>query len=98
VLSESVAAGNAETGFYAFTVSGKAPTSLMVSHSVAANNATGVVAKNSGATLRLANSTVTGNTNGWTAPGGVVDSYGDNYMKGNSDDSNHPALTKISPE
>jgi hypothetical protein len=84
-VSESVAAGNTGSGFLSFTQSGKAPTSLMVFHSVAANNAYGVLANGTGATLRLANSTVTGNSNGWQEVNfGVVDSYGDNYIDGNT--------------
>jgi hypothetical protein len=84
-VSESVAAGNVGFGFCSFTQSGKAPTSLMVFHSVAANNGTGVEANGTGATVRLANSTVTGNAVGWIAQSiGVVDSYGDNYIDGNT--------------
>jgi hypothetical protein len=85
-VSESVAAGNSEFGFAIGTASGHAPTSVMVYHSVAANNGAGVVALGPGATVRLANSTVTGNTNGWQtlSTPGVVDSYGDNYIDGNT--------------
>jgi len=90
-VSESVAAGNFQTGFFSNSQSGYAPTSLMVSHSVAANNGTGVGAVGAGATLRLANSTVTGNTNGWQAfSSGVVDSYGDNYIDGNTSNQTAP--------
>jgi len=92
-VSDSVAAGNFD-GFVSASQSGSAPTSVMVFHSVAANNSTGVAVTGTGATLRLANSTVTGNTNGWTATtSGVVDSYGDNYIDGNG--SNTGSLTPI---
>jgi hypothetical protein len=92
-VSDSVAAGN-NVGFVSFSQSGQAPTSVMVSHSVAANNGSGVGASGTGATLRLANSTLTGNTNGWQAiGGGVVDSYGDNYIDGNA--GNIGSLTSI---
>ena len=49
-----------------------------------------------GATIRLANSTVTGNTtDGFaTSAGGVVASYGDNYIDGNA--GNSGPLTLIS--
>lgn len=63
-VSESVVASNVLAGFFSFTQAGNAPTSLMVFHSVAANNGFGVEAQGTGATLRLANSSVTGNTNG----------------------------------
>jgi Right handed beta helix region len=80
-VSESVAAGNVLAGFFAFSQSGNAATSLMVFHSVAANNGFGVEAQGTGATVRLANSAVTGNTNGWTGSGVLSD--GDNTIEGN---------------
>jgi len=97
-VSESVAAGNGEGGFFSRTQSGNAPTSLMVFHSVSANNQFGVSTIGSGATIRLANSTVTGNTSqGWSAAtGGVVASYGDNYIDGNA--GNGGSLTAISKQ
>jgi hypothetical protein len=93
-VSESVAAGNTQFGFVSFTPSGSAPTSLMVFHSVAANNGTGVVAQGTGATVRLANSTVTGNATGWSVDGtSLIGSYGDNYIDGNG--SNSGSLNSI---
>ena len=94
-VSDSVAAGNFD-GFVSASQSGSAPTSVMVFHSVAANNSTGVAVTGTGATLRLANSTVTGNTNGWTATtSGVVDSYGDNYIDGNvANETAPPSITR----
>jgi len=95
-VSDSVAAGNG-TGFQSETVPGQATTSVMISHSVAANNSTGVLASGTGATLRLANSTVTGNIVGWlVANSGVVASYGDNYIDGNV--TNTGSLTPISKQ
>jgi len=96
-VSESVVAGNS-TGFFTFTNSGNATTSLMVFHSVAANNGTGVYADGTGgATVRLANSTLTGNTNGWAAlNSGVVESYGDNYIDGNG--ANSGSLTTVAKQ
>jgi hypothetical protein len=79
---DSVAAHNA-TGFYAFTAAGHAPTTLMLFHSVAANNNAGLSVSGSGATLRIAHSMVTANTNGWFNTGGVLLSAGDNTIKGN---------------
>ena len=83
-VSESVAARNGNVGLFSQTQPGQAPTSLMVFHTVVANNDFGVDADGTGATVRLANSTVTGNANGWfVSNSGVVDSYGDNYIDGN---------------
>lgn len=87
--TDSVAAGNNPgPGFYA--ASAGAPTSLMVLHSVAANNVTGVEAQGAGATLRLSQSAVTGNVSGWTAPSAVLLSYGDNQIDGNASNNTAP--------
>ena len=73
---------------------GKAPTALSLFHSVSANNGTGISAQGVGATLRVAQSMVTGNAAGWIATsGGVVASYGDNYIDGNG--ANTGSLTTI---
>ena len=94
-VSESVAAGNGARGFYSFTQPGNAPTSVLLFHSVAANNFVGVDVDFTGATLRLANSSVTGNAHGWNAQfSGVLASYGDNYIDGNG--ANTGSLTSIS--
>jgi hypothetical protein len=93
-VSDSVAARNAE-GFYALSSPGHALTTLSLFHSVAANNGVGIVANGTGATLRAAQSMVTGNaTAGWfIASSGVVASYGDNYIDGNGPNSG--SLTSI---
>ena len=59
----------------------------MVRNSTIANNHEGLVALNTGATIRVTRSTITGNTSiAWSAPPGsnnVVLSYGDNNIDGN---------------
>jgi hypothetical protein len=96
-ISDSVAAGNGQVGFYSATQSVKAPTSVTITHSVAANNGYGVLAQSSGAIIRLANSTVTGNTNGWFVNGlGIVATYGDNYIDGNA--GNTGSLSSIAKQ
>jgi hypothetical protein len=92
---DSVASGNGNVGFYADSGGAtNAPTTFMVSHSAAANNGFGAEASETGATLHLANSTISGNVNGWTVAGvgvpGVVDSYGDNYIDGNAANQTAP--------
>jgi hypothetical protein len=69
-----------------------------VFHSVSANNGYGIVAYGEGATLRLAQSEVTGNVvAGWSASnGGVIESYGDNYIYGNG--ANTGSLTSIAKQ
>jgi hypothetical protein len=87
-VSDSVASGNASAGFYAGYAT------LMLVRSVAANNGTGLYAYGTGAILRVAQSTVSGNVNGWgVGGGGAVDSYGDNYINGNT--ANETAPTSI---
>jgi len=86
-VSESVASGNASFDYVAASNTGQAPTTLMVLHSVASGAlvAAGVAAQGSGATLNIANSMVTENAIGWSAVnGGVLQSYGDNYIDGNA--------------
>jgi Right handed beta helix region len=89
-VSESVAARNGNDGFFSTTTLNNAPTSVMVFHSVAANNGTGVETNGTGATLRLANSIVTGNASGWVASGGAVLSDGDNTIEGNGANQGAP--------
>jgi hypothetical protein len=81
-VDDSVAARNGAAGFVAF--SGPAPTTLMLFHSVAANNGIGIEAVGTGTTLRVAHSMVTGNTNGWLGQTGTVRSAGDNTIEGNA--------------
>ena len=56
----------------------------MLTRSVAIGNSLGVHAIGTNATLQLAQSTVTGNMTGYrTDSGGVISSYGDNYIDDN---------------
>jgi hypothetical protein len=90
-VSDSLAAHNSGPGFIANSAAGHAPTTLMLFHSVAANNSTGLEASGTGATLRAAESTVTGNASGWTvSSGGVVLSAGDNTIEGNAGNETAP--------
>jgi hypothetical protein len=89
VSAQNGSPGKAGLGFFAFSSTGHASTTLMVFHSASVNNLQGMAAQGGGATLRVANSTITGNGFSW---GGVV-SYGDNYIDGNSDGDPTPPLT-----
>jgi hypothetical protein len=92
----SHASANGDSGFFASTRSGYAATTLMLFHSVAANNWRGLVA-NGGATLRVGQSTVTGNQIGWSAlSGGSVLSYGNNYIDGNASNEGPPPSVDLS--
>jgi hypothetical protein len=95
VVADSVASGNG-TGFHAFTLSGHAAVGLDVSHSAAANggilnSSIGISADGPNATLRIGQSQVVGNFAGWSvANGGVVSSYGDNYIDDNEANNSAP--------
>jgi glucose uptake protein GlcU len=65
--------------------SGGGTTQLMVSDSVMSNNGTGVFA-GFGALVYLAKNTIAGNATAFTVSSATLSSFGDNYIKGNSDD------------
>jgi len=93
-VSDSVVANNAGTGFIAQSSAGHAATSLMLVRSVAANNGFGLQADGAPATLRIGQSTLTGNGVSWLAQSSaVLRSYGDNNINGNGDGD--PAPTGI---
>src|SRR6266498_4279651 len=63
--ADSVAGNNSSAGFRVNSAS--AATSLLLDRSVAVNNGTGLAANGATATLRVGQSTVTGNTTSWAA-------------------------------
>ena len=80
-ITDSVAASN-NVGFSALSFGGN--TKLMVSHSVAANDNTGVLS-NGGATVLIGDSALSGNQVGWaTNTSSGILSYGTNQVDGNS--------------
>ena len=84
-VADSVASNNGNTGFFVLSAPGGASASLMVARSVAAHNAVGLYALQPNAVLRVGQSTVTGNVDAWVAGfGGVLQSYGDNRIDGNT--------------
>jgi Right handed beta helix region len=89
-VTDSVANGNTNGVAFAASRNQGAPTVLTVIRSTAASNGWGFLAQN-GATIRVAQSTVTGNVNGWEADTtGVVQSYGNNYINGNTNQETAP--------
>ena len=56
-------------------------------------NTTGILA--SAATARIANCRITGNTNGINFTGGAVQSFGDNKVKGNTNDQLGGAVSTV---
>jgi hypothetical protein len=87
-VRDSVAAGNAANGIVAFDGDGSGATKVMIDHTAAVNNTnSGVVSVNAGATIRIGDSTVTGNGTGLNAAAGaVLESYGTNKVDGNGTD------------
>jgi len=85
---DSLASGNSFSGFTATTPGGGAAVALMIDRSVSANNGTtGIAVSGTLGTVRLANSTVTGNGTGLQAlSSGTLASYGNNQVNGNASD------------
>jgi len=93
-IVDSVASNNHSFGVVAASASGNAATAVTLRNVVAGNNGTGLGAGQN-AILRVADSVVTGNNTGVnTHGGGILNSYGDNDIDGNTTD-NAGALTVI---
>jgi hypothetical protein len=90
-ISDSVSANNGNDGIVAASGVGT-PVSIMVRNTTVANNVSnGLIAQGVGATIRVTRSTVTGNGTGWAAPSnGVVASYDDNNIDGNTNTDTTP--------
>jgi hypothetical protein len=84
-VTDSVSANNTNVGIYAQSLGGTSVT-IMVRNSTSANNGgDGLEAQGTGASIRVTRSTITGNGTGWDASSsGVVTSYADNNIDGNT--------------
>ena len=84
------------TGGFQVQANTAAPVNLTLVRSTSANNTAGVGAFGAAATLRLSQSTITGNQHGWlTQSGGNVLSYGDNVIDSNlADQAAPPSASK----
>jgi hypothetical protein len=91
VVSESVSANSAADGIFANSTGGTS-INVMVRNSKIANNAVdGLHALGAGVTIRVTRSTLTGNNTAWDAVStGVVLSYGDNNIDGNTNANTEP--------
>jgi hypothetical protein len=93
-IVDSAASNNANTGVITSSGSGGAATVVMLRNVVASNNGVGLFTRSS-ATLRVAHSVVTGNNTGVQSDGGgILDSYGDNDIDGNTN-NNTGVLTRL---
>ena len=88
-VRDSTINGSTATGI--LSVTGAAPTQVMVTRTSISNNATGLQTSGAGATLRVGQSDITGNVTGVS---GTVLSYVTNQLNGNVSDG---TLTAISP-
>jgi Right handed beta helix region len=89
-VSDSVSANNAADGIHVVT-NGGAVISVMVRNSTIANNAADGLQAIGSATIRVTRSTITGNVTGWAnTASGVVLSYGDNNIDGNTNANTEP--------
>jgi hypothetical protein len=84
-VRDSVSAGNTGAGIFA-QESGDGTTTVMVDRSASLNNNTGIFASLTGATIKIGDSTVSGNVLGLTlGTGGVIASYGNNKVSNDND-------------
>ena len=82
-VRESVVAGNAGVGIHALEP-GNGTTTVMVDHATAVDNRIGIRSHGTGATIRIGDSTVTGNDFGLVSfDGGAIESYETNKVDGN---------------
>jgi hypothetical protein len=87
VVEDSIAARNDDVGFLVTSAGG--PATLMLIRSVAMQCTYGARTEAANATLRISQSTLAGNAFGWSdSAGGVVQSYGDNNIDGNTSGGN----------
>jgi hypothetical protein len=92
-VSDSVCANNASAGIFANAVTPSASVNVMVRNSTIANNGSYGLATSDSSTaiVRVTRSTITGNGNAWAnVSGGVVLSYGDNNIDGNTNVNTEP--------
>jgi hypothetical protein len=86
-VADSEASNNAKTGVEAVSLVEHAATAVMLRNVVASNDVTGLIAVGN-AILRVAHSVVTGNNTGVnTSGGGILKSFGDNDIYGNTNDN-----------
>jgi hypothetical protein len=93
-VSDSVSANNTSEGIFANPAAGATVQVMVRNSTIAKNGSYGLVADSPGVTIRVTRSTITGNATAWLAANsGVVSSYADNNIDGNTNgDTAPPAL------
>lgn len=92
-VANSSVSGNTNSGISIFNPVGGPVISVMVNHATVSNNGAngGLRADGANTTLRVGSSTVTGNAVGTVAANsGVINSYGNNQINGNTSDGPNP--------
>jgi hypothetical protein len=85
IVANSVISNADNSGVTSSSQAGHSPTSVMVRNSVVSNS-NRALSVGVGATLRVTRSTITGNGVGFEPIGGMLLSYGDNNLDGNTTD------------
>jgi hypothetical protein len=92
-VRDSVTAGNSGIGLLAFETGGGS-INVLVDRTASVNNSTGISAIGASATIRIGDSTVSGNTTGLALSTGAIRSYGTNKVDGNTTDGS-PTTTIV---
>ena len=88
-VRDSVSAGNGSAGIAA-AESGSGKVDVTIDRTASVNNGTGILTSGAGATIRIGDSTVSGNATGLATSGGAIASYQTNKINGNSNDGVTP--------
>jgi hypothetical protein len=65
---------------------------VLVDRTASVNNTTGISAVGAGATIRIGDSTISGNTTGLALSTGAIRSYGTNKVDGNTTDGSPTSI------
>jgi hypothetical protein len=95
-MADSVVANNSGTGIAVSSNAGHAPSSLVLTRVTSVGNGIGVATSSTAATMRLAQSAVTGNATGYFVSNSSLLSYGDNTIDNNG--SNTGSLGSATPQ
>jgi hypothetical protein len=86
-IADSMIGGNAQDGVVATTPSGGAPIGILITNTKSVNNQFGIRSMGSNVTVRVGDSTITGNVTGLSfSGGGALLTFGTNKVRANSSD------------
>jgi len=94
-VTDSIVSGNSNPGIAAFTTAGQGTDNVMINRTTTSNNSIGVRSDGPTTTVRVGSSVITGNITATVAAnGGVLQSYGNNQINGNTTDTT-PTTTAL---